>query len=510
MLICADSHGRDLAWHLNKSQKTYDAVGFVRPGGRTKQILVNRNIEEANLSEQDSLVILCGTNDVARNEADEVIDGISATLDNVKQTNIFLVDVPNRYDLANWSCVNHEVKKTNQRLLELSEKYNNVTLLEASKAERHLHTHQGLHFNYRGKKWLAEMIVSAVASKKKPDHQDRPNVEQPPPPGTESLTGNDSPVATRGEACLDTMVTNIPHEKYKLSVIDLPLSDHHVILVELVSCEQSDGVVPALMTFRVFSPNRISLLKDHMSTIDWSLLLSGQDATSSWNLFFGAILNLMEIYFPCKLQRCGKKWPKKGNTGSWYSPELHVLKNHVMTLHTIANCTKSPVDKQAYITARNQYKSAIRDAKKSTNEHFIDTSGNKTKAAWQVVKSLTRSSSSQSAISPSLEEFTTFYGGMVEELRQKIPSAPTSADWISDHCTDDMHHNLVDDLIQSNHKITQQSIAHLVGISKECVGFIIQQLGYQKNYARWVPRRLTDNNNIASNGMQSASFAALQ
>ncbi|KAG8306676.1 Endoplasmic reticulum metallopeptidase 1 [Homalodisca vitripennis] len=225
-------------------------------------------------------------------------------------------------------------------------------------------------------------------------------------------------------ACTANVLTQRTLAKYR----DLPLSDHHVILVELVSCEQSDGVVPALMTFRVFSPNRISLLKDHMSTIDWSLLLSGQDATSSWNLFFGAILNLMEIYFPCKLQRCGKKWPKKGNTGSWYSPELHVLKNHVMTLHTIANCTKSPVDKQAYITARNQYKSAIRDAKKSTNEHFIDTSGNKTKAAWQVVKSLTRSSSSQSGISPSLEEFTNFYGGMVEELRQKIPSAPTSAD----------------------------------------------------------------------------------
>ncbi|KAG8319069.1 hypothetical protein J6590_099170 [Homalodisca vitripennis] len=93
-----------------------------------------------------------------------------------------------------------------------------------------------------------------------------------------------------------------------------------------------------------------------------------------------------------------------------------------------ANCTKSPEDKQAYITARNPYKSAIRDAKKSTNEHVIDTSGNKTKAAWQVVKSLTGSFSPQSVISPSLEEFTTFYGGMVEELRQKIPSAATSAD----------------------------------------------------------------------------------
>ncbi|KAG8254037.1 hypothetical protein J6590_017418 [Homalodisca vitripennis] len=124
-------------------------------------------------------------------------------------------------------------------------------------------------------------------------------------------------------------------------------------------------------------------------------------------------LKLNGDLFSMQTKRYGKKWPKKCNTGSWYSPELHELKNYVMTLHTIANCTKSPVDKQAYITARNQYKSAIRDAKKSTNEHFIDTSGNKTKAAWQVVKSLTGSSSSQSVISPSqgVHHFLRGHGG---------------------------------------------------------------------------------------------------
>lgn len=60
--------------------------------------------------------------------------------------------------------------------------------------------------------------------------------------------------------------------------------------------------------------------------------------------------------------------------------------------------------------------------------------------------------------------------------------------------TDDKHRKLVDDLIQNDRRITQKRIANHIGISKERVGFIIEQLGYRKICARWVPRRLTDEN----------------
>lgn len=46
----------------------------------------------------------------------------------LEQTSVYLVNVPNRYDLADWSCVNQEVKKTNQRLKELSEKFKNIIM----------------------------------------------------------------------------------------------------------------------------------------------------------------------------------------------------------------------------------------------------------------------------------------------------------------------------------------------------------------------------------------------
>lgn len=46
--------------------------------------------------------------------------------------------------------------------------------------------------------------------------------------------------------------------------------------------------------------------------------------------------------------------------------------------------------------------------------------------------------------------------------------------------TDDEHLKLINDLIQYNWRITQKYIANSIGISKECVGSITEQMGYCK------------------------------
>ncbi|KAG8274505.1 hypothetical protein J6590_106421, partial [Homalodisca vitripennis] len=162
ILICGDSHGRDLAYHLNKAHKSNKAFGFIKPGGRSKDILNHENIEELNLKKRDILVSVCGANDVAKNEANEALKNITDTLNKFSQMNIVLVNIPNRYDLAEWSVVNKEVRKTNKSLETLCRQHPNVTLVQASEAERHLHTQQGLHYNYRGKMWLARKISEAI------------------------------------------------------------------------------------------------------------------------------------------------------------------------------------------------------------------------------------------------------------------------------------------------------------------------------------------------------------
>ncbi|KAG8317253.1 hypothetical protein J6590_031384 [Homalodisca vitripennis] len=161
-LICSDSHGRDLAWYINKNQRTRTAVGFVRPGGRSSEILNHRNITNELKTKNDVLVIICGSNDISKNEADVAIDSMESTIKKTGNNKIILVDLPIRYDLPLWSSVNKLQKKTNIAIKELCRKYDNVSIVEVSKAMRQLHTRHGLHLNSKGKKWLAKQICDAV------------------------------------------------------------------------------------------------------------------------------------------------------------------------------------------------------------------------------------------------------------------------------------------------------------------------------------------------------------
>lgn len=72
------------------------------------------------------------------------------------------MDFPNGYDLPDWPYVNKGTWKTNVALKSLCEKYHNFTVVEASKAEIHLHTSHGMHLNCRVKNWLSEKTCDAV------------------------------------------------------------------------------------------------------------------------------------------------------------------------------------------------------------------------------------------------------------------------------------------------------------------------------------------------------------
>ncbi|KAG8328788.1 hypothetical protein J6590_101673 [Homalodisca vitripennis] len=102
-------------------------------GGRTSQVLKERDIKEELTNKEDVLVIVSGTNDIARNEGGDALARIKETLDKFSDKHIILVDLPNRYNLVDWSCVNLATKKISEELKGLNETYNNVTMVEARK-----------------------------------------------------------------------------------------------------------------------------------------------------------------------------------------------------------------------------------------------------------------------------------------------------------------------------------------------------------------------------------------
>ncbi|KAG8243270.1 hypothetical protein J6590_048414 [Homalodisca vitripennis] len=204
LLLCADSHGRDLTFHLNKHSKSLDAVGFVRPGGLAEQILNFDNIDGEELGPNDVLAIACGSNDVFRNEAQRAIDAISETLDKYSGFRIVLVDLPTRHDLKNWSCVNKEIRKFNKNLETISQEFPNVSLVRASGADRYLHTRHGMHLNARGKYWLAKLICEALEETKE--------IEVSKIYGTVGIRGTVSQLPSSQEACSNNTGERAPQD----------------------------------------------------------------------------------------------------------------------------------------------------------------------------------------------------------------------------------------------------------------------------------------------------------
>lgn len=82
VLLCAVSHGKELVILVSilyQSKKNHEAIGFGKPGGHAKDILIKHNFEGEQLRKQDVgglLVLICGTNDVVCNKAQKGISNI--------------------------------------------------------------------------------------------------------------------------------------------------------------------------------------------------------------------------------------------------------------------------------------------------------------------------------------------------------------------------------------------------------------------------------------------------
>ncbi|KAG8280143.1 hypothetical protein J6590_088311 [Homalodisca vitripennis] len=103
------------------------------------------------MKDNDILVVFCGTNDVSHNEAHRAINSITDILQRYSEQKILLVDIPNGYDLIDWSCVNVETKKTNAALKNLI--HLPGTFIKNTDWD----------FNRKGKLWLANRVCEAAA-----------------------------------------------------------------------------------------------------------------------------------------------------------------------------------------------------------------------------------------------------------------------------------------------------------------------------------------------------------
>lgn len=172
VIILGDSHGRGCASELNTQlDKSFDVIGFVKPGAPIEEILKTRTNDVMKLTKDDFLVILGGANDVAKNESKNIIHELNKHITTFKETNVIVMSVPHRYDLIESSCVNKEITFSNRKVTKWAKPLTNTTVLDIN-LDKAQYTKHGLHLNAKGKYKMAKSISEHITYV---THASRPN-----------------------------------------------------------------------------------------------------------------------------------------------------------------------------------------------------------------------------------------------------------------------------------------------------------------------------------------------
>ena len=147
----------------------------MKPGSDLAAITHTVNKDTGALTKQDAVFVWGGIRDISRNETQKGLCQIRNFVEKHSQTNVLVVNVPNRFDLGAHSCVNYEVKAFNRKLDKHMKSFQNPATVKVTSDRDHF-TQHGLHLNRKGKEHAAKTIASSIKEIFKPQKKDPINM----------------------------------------------------------------------------------------------------------------------------------------------------------------------------------------------------------------------------------------------------------------------------------------------------------------------------------------------
>ena len=162
ILIVRDSHARGIASEIQlKPDDDSEIQGIVKPGLDLAAITHTVNRDTGVLTKQDSVVIWGGIRDISGYESQKDLCQIRNFMYRHSQTNVLLVNVPNRFYLWTHSCVNYEVNAFNRKLDKHVKSFQNAATVEVTSDREHFTQHV-LHLNSKGREQAPKTNVSSI------------------------------------------------------------------------------------------------------------------------------------------------------------------------------------------------------------------------------------------------------------------------------------------------------------------------------------------------------------
>lgn len=256
---------------------------------------------------------------------------------------------------------------------------------------------------------------------------------------------------TRNNSCLDNIFSNLKTDDVGLSVEAFPFSDHSAlrfrIALENVPTVHSLSTQPKFVNRRIFKRSSIIRFRESLAGSNFMSSLDYVDiglinAESLFDQFFYSFMYCFNLSFPLlRVKYNGNKKSKSSHDNSWYTDELRNKKSILMLVYEMykSNRPNSLTYKNIYLRLKYKYKQSVKEAKLNFNAHRIESSANKCKAAWSIIKKVDagKVNSQYPNVNPS--HFNKFCIDSVTNIRNIIVKPPVLA---TDMCKNKIANNV--------------------------------------------------------------------
>lgn len=194
-------------------------------------------------------------------------------------------------------------------------------------------------------------------------------------------------ISKNSSTCIDNILINKSFENVQPELInlDLSMSDHRALFISLESfCRNRKFSGKITLKKRIFSDKSLKHFFEELSMVQWSFLTCN-NAQENFKLFFNQFFEIFNVFFPSKFYSNSNR--KRQLKNGWVTEGIRISSATKRRLHQLVKLSQNKKLINYYKIYKKIFKVVCKEAKKSYNCKLIKTSENKTKTAWDIIKS---------------------------------------------------------------------------------------------------------------------------
>jgi len=162
--IIGDSHLKGAMIRINQYLNTkFEVFSFIKPGACVSQLVHSQENELKSLGKSDVIVINGRSNDTDKPgcNINVILSKLIHFIMNYNNTNILMVTMPFRHDLAPTSKINVFIRAFNSKIKNITKAFKHVSVIDMSSDRSHF-TRHSFHMNSFGKERFAKQVASQI------------------------------------------------------------------------------------------------------------------------------------------------------------------------------------------------------------------------------------------------------------------------------------------------------------------------------------------------------------